>query len=1152
MTIPLTRGRRFVALTAAAVVATSLTVPGAAFGASAAPATASAVDPAVFADPTIDYRPGVRWWWPGNAASEADLIEQLDYLAENGFGMVEIVAFSQSYLAEDGSSGSIYAAESGYDTEALLDYESPEFFAKLDAVVAHANELGITVDLNIGSGYLANDDSIDLADSQSTLALGRATVRVDEAGAVELVSGDITTPEGSGAVELGIPAAEPSPFFASEMYGYDFGEWDPDLVDLNAVMLAPIADEGAPLHNANQTLTGDFSGVNTYDAQTVLDLDAAQLAYPLEGDTTFGVDTTDLAAGDYEVVALYSAATGAYGLNSIIENASGDRNYVVDHLNPSAITNLVNGWIGESDLEGIVSSNDVRAAFNDSYEFYTDMNYNDLVQAAAESTELLGYDITPYIPTLYSIYGDSFLIQGTPTVKAEYAELGLEIPQVSPFGGGSTPLLASDLSEAEAARITYDYGQLLNAQFLAGMEAFSSALGEYGIDYRQQAYNPPVDTLQSAEFVDIPETEGLDEYSIKQVTSGAHLYGKNLITSEVFTLGSVPFQITPEFMKQGYDLMATSGVNNFFYHGLSATYYGNTDPSFTSDDNLFAEEGWRAWPTIGVEMANTAGIAAYYGAMNDYAARANYVMQLGSSSSDVAIYMPLFGSLASGGGFNGEPATPLTAISTANANGWAWDAINDDTIQTGLTWNGSQLIANGGHATFDALIVESDTVPVETMEALQRLQDGGAPIVFVGSAPSQQPSFAGGDFAAADATVAEIASTMGAPLDAASLVSTLDPVIAAPISYAENEDIRFARRTVETGGELAYVRNTSSEHATTVDLQVASEFAQCWWLDPETGNIHDATVTDGVVTAALDPAGAAILLCEPAGVGFADGATTPGVPLALDTTDRAVVPELSDFTLEVTADNVGSALPHDEQTVTLEGDVFGDWSSDEFADGQLKYVTDSGTYRTEVEIPDASDLVENGAVLSLGEVHDAATVRVNPGTDHEFETQLFSAPYEVDIAPALVDGTNVIEIDVQPVQNNRREGLKELYLSDPVAYVQYQAYESQHGGDELMPAGIIGPVELTSADESVAEPGATPTPTATPTPGPSATEPGATDGATPPETGGPDAGGPDASGDDLATTGVDTGLLATLAALGLGLVAAGTALALRRRAHDSE
>lgn len=68
------------------------------------------------------------------------------------------------------------------------------------------------------------------------------------------------------------------------------------------------------------------------------------------------------------------------------------------------------------------------------------------------------------------------------------------------------------------------------------------------------------------------------------------------------------------------------------------------------------------------------------------------------------------------------------------------------------------------------------------------------------------------------------------------------------------------------------------------------------------------------------------------------------------------------------------------------------------------------------------------------------------------------------------------------MQNNRREGLKEFYLSDPVTYVQYQAYESQDGGDAQMPAGILGPIQLTTADESVAEPGETPARTPTPAP----------------------------------------------------------------------
>ncbi|MBF4550809.1 glycosyl hydrolase [Pseudoclavibacter sp. VKM Ac-2888] len=1161
MNDPRRRGRRAVALGAALTVACTLAVAGPAVG-DEHTTTTSAIDPTEFAEPGVDFRPGVRWWWPGNAASQEDLLAQVDYLHENGFGAVEIVAFSKGFLTPQalegnpGLGGSIYDAVPGYDTEAILGYESPEYFAKLDAVIARANELGITVDLNIGSGYLASDDSIDLEDSQNTMALGRATVRVDAAGALTLVSGDVSVPTGAGKLSLGIPEAEVSPFFASEKFGFDFGEWDPANVHLNSVMLAPITGQGADLTTANQTLTSDFSSVKTYEQQSVLDLDTAQLSYPSDGQTTFGVDTSTLAAGDYEIVALYSATTGAYGFNSIIENTTTDkRNYIVDHLNPVAITKLVNGWLGEAALNDIVESRDIRAAFNDSYEFYTDRHYNDLIQAAAESQELLGYDITPYLPSLYSIYQDSFLIDGTPTVKPEYAALGLQTPEVSRFGGGSgVPLLASNLSEEESQRIVHDYGVLLNDSFLQGLEAFSSTLGEYGIDYRQQAYNPPIDTLKSSQYVDIPETEGLDEYQLKRVASGAHLYGKNLVTSEVFTLGSVPFQITPEFMKQGYDLMATSGVNNFFYHGLSATYSGNDDPAFTSDDNLFAEEGWRAWPTIGVEMADTAGIADYYASMNDYASRANYVMQSGTNSSDVAIYMPLFGALASGGGFGGG-STPLASVTTAQANGWAWDAINDDTIQTGLSWDGSHLVANGGNASFDAMLVESGTVPLETMQALQKLKDAGAPIVFVDSAPAAQPGYAGGEYAALDAQVSEIAAAMGGAVEAAAVPAALAASVDAPISYEENADIRFGRRTLPTGGELAYVRNTSAEAATGVNLTVADGLDSCWWLDPETGEIFDAEVDGNVVSATLDASGAVVLLCEPAGTGIADSAVSDGTPSSIDTTERSVGHQLGAFSLEVTADNLGTNAPGEPSTSEYTGEVLGDWSADGVLGNELRYVTDSGTYRTTVEIPDAADLLEGGAVLNLGTVNNAATVRVNPGTEHELVTQLYAAPYEVDIAPALVNGSNVIEIDVQPVQSNRREGLKELYNSDPVANVKYQAYNSVHGGSGLIPAGLVGPVTLNSAVESIAEP--SPTGTTDPTPQPTSTDgTGTTVPTTSPGNGGGNGsgngsgnGGSDAGGQDgdLATTGVDGSLAGFLALLGVVLAGTGVAFLIKKR-----
>lgn len=58
-------------------------------------AAASAISSEEFMQPGMDYRPGVRWWWPGGAVDETELQTEIDYLAANGFGYVEINPFGK-------------------------------------------------------------------------------------------------------------------------------------------------------------------------------------------------------------------------------------------------------------------------------------------------------------------------------------------------------------------------------------------------------------------------------------------------------------------------------------------------------------------------------------------------------------------------------------------------------------------------------------------------------------------------------------------------------------------------------------------------------------------------------------------------------------------------------------------------------------------------------------------------------------------------------------------------------------------------------------------------------------------------------------------------------------------------------------------------
>ena len=1020
--------------------------------------TESSISAEEFALPSIQYRPGVRWWWPGGAAKTEDLIAQIEYLAENNFGAVEINPFNNGYVMTE-------AAQE--DIENILNYDNPEYYEKLKAVVAAAAEKGITVDLNIGSGYCASDDSVQQEDTMGNMGLGRTTITVSE----EEVGTELTE---------AVPEVEISALYLTQLMPFIYqyvapdgleGTWTGTNATLEAVIISKIVStEGPEIIAADGGMFGEApeesdeevppTPLNFYDPETQEVTKSYTNQYVLDPDNTVVIPVSELTdgsvtftpseAGDYEVIGLYNEDSNSIGLTELHYNPE-KRDFVVDHLDAEAVAKYVHDWIEgneeyPSDLHTITEEfgDTMRAAFNDSYEFHNDNYYNDKIfDAASAEDNILGYDFTKYLPIMYEIGSANF-------------NLGLTMNPENPaiqYQTTSNNPLTYDLNEDEIARITYDYQQLVNQAFQAGMESFSNTLANYGLVYRQQAYNPPIDTLKSSKYVDIPETEGLTELDLKRVTSGAHLYGKDLITSEVFTLGSTPYTLTPSFIKEGYDLMATAGVSNFFYHGLNATYYGTDEQK---EAGVWGEEGWRAWPTIGIETNETDSLSGYYKTLNLYNARDNYILQSGKQSSDVAVYMPLFGALA-------ENET----ITTLNTEGYVYDAINDDAIQNELSIEDGKLVVAASGMTYDALIVDQQTVQAATAQSLKALAEAGANIIFFGDLPARQPSYLDGAYQAADEQVAadaQAAVEAGAKTVATAeeLAAALSETVTPEITYASNDSVRMNRRTLESGGEVAFIRNMNAEASNTVEIRLADGLVNGYLLDQNTGKIYTADISDGTITLNLKADAMVILLAETEGYGYASAEA--GQPEAIVNAEAAETIELGDFTLTVTADNIGTNVPAGEaETKTYEGDVLGDWYSDDFQGGELKYVSDEGIYTTTFTIDDLSayESGEKSLILNLGETKFAAEILVNG----ENLGQLVYAPYEREITSALVEGENTLEIHVQPLRTMRRAGMKEAYDADPEANANL-AYYGQTvsvamGDGNLTPgSGLVGPVVL--------------------------------------------------------------------------------------------
>ncbi len=937
-----------------------------------------------FANPGIEYRPGVRWWWPGGAVDEETLKKEIDYLAEKGFGYVEINPFDVSTVLAG-------------DEERVLSIYTPEFYQLLEIAVGYCEEKGITVDLNMGSGWNANSQDVTYEESMGNMALGRSTV---------------TGAEAKEAVT--IPEAEKSCFYVGDSAK---GEWKDESVKLQGVLVAELTGENGTDFVEGEGLFGpkpsyedvyDAEGnvIKSYDTQVILNpqnsffIEAGD-AQLQDGSLVLGDELKAKLEDDkrYEIVAMYYLPSGGKAIDSAPKDW-----YTVDHMDAAKVSNYLNNWLGNENLSAILEKHsNVRALFNDSYEFYSDIYYTESMEQLAKDSENngLGYDFSKYLPTLYRQYS-----------AAPYY-MGL---------GTADTYLTYTSDEEEKARIAYDYNTLVNKKFQEGMEAFQKGANEHGLLYRQEAYNPPIDTIGSAAYIDIPETEQANEMDLIRTSSGAHLYGKNLVTCEQYTLGRTPLANSLEQVKIGYDIMATSGVNNFFYHGLM---YG-----YGVDSEEYGEMGWAPFPSIGINMSERNTLSEYFGEMNDYAARVNYLMQQGKASRDVAYYMPFNGSLSE-----------TDAIKTMNEQGISWEAINDDSIVADDTQvvNG-QISANNGNMVYDALVVETDKVPVATMEKLKALSEAGANIIFFGSSPEKQPGYCDGSYQEEDAKVAEASKAIlenGGALaaDAAQFGSMLEEKISPEVSYEANDNVRFIRRTLEDGAELVYLRNISAEE-NTITVDVADEYGNCYFLDQSTGKVYDAQkAEDGTITftmdASVDNLGgmsddgvnsmAIALLCEKEGAAIDIASLEEGTPEFLDQSEAAESKDVSITTLKV-AD------------ITYTENVLGKWNTNEFQGGELKNSADTGIYTGIFTMDKASE--GQRAVLTLEEVYTAAKVTIN-GT--EIGSILY-APYEIDITDAVQEGENTVEIQVTPRK--------------------YNAVHTDAADEELVDTGLVGNVTV--------------------------------------------------------------------------------------------
>jgi len=624
--------------------------------------------------------------------------------------------------------------------------------------------------------------------------------------------------------------------------------------------------------------------------------------------------------------------------------AIGAEGYVLDHIDPAAVTNHLRA-VGDRLLEAFAGGPPPDAIFSDSLEAYGSSWTGDL---PAEFRRRRGYDLTEHLPSLF-----------------------LDMP--------------------ESAGVRYDWArtlsELVDERYLAPIDAWARARGTR---FRAQVYGFPPPTLSSNALVALPEGEGADWRSFtstRWATSGAHLYGKPVVSSEVWTwLRSPSWAATPLDMKVEADRHFLQGVTQLVGHGWP---YSPPEAG---------EPGWAFYAAAALNEHNP-----WYGVMPDvtrYLQRASFLLRQGEAANSVAIYLPIEDAFAA--------MRPEAASVNEAMHRRVRDALIAQVLDSGY---GFDFVDAGALATrgvrHKALVLPPmERIDAAAYEAIARWVKAGGRVIAIDGLPSSAGGLRDAEARArVQAVSRELAHAKGVTVVkqgevGGALLASVSPEVrtATPVPALGFVHRRLADR------DLYFVVNTGN-----VPLRTRARFAGdagngSWW-DPLRAVRRAAG--SGEIAIDLAPYESRFLLFA----GAARRAVSP------HTTPVSAI--VQGWTLSI----VGRA----EQSLR----EFGSWT----ADPALRHFSGTGVYRATIDL-DATLAskclaLDFGASVPAGTIsnearpfaaidapiRDAAIVSVNGRP----VGSVWAPPYRIHLTGARA-GKNVIEVQVSNTALNRLAG----------------------------------------------------------------------------------------------------------------------------------
>jgi len=533
----------------------------------------------------------------------------------------------------------------------------------------------------------------------------------------------------------------------------------------------------------------------------------------------------------------------------------------------------------------------------------------------------------------------------------------------------------------------------------------------------------------------IVRLEGGQNKVTKMAASAAHIYGKNTVGAEAFT-SFRHWLDYPGNMKQATDRAFCEGVNRFLIHAITCTRPEDGKPGYEYGAGTHFNPNVTWWSLSGPFLS--------------YIARCQYMLRQGWYVADVLYY-------------NGDGAPnivpPKHTVPTLG-RGYEYDVCNEEVLLTRLSVKNGRLVLPDG-MSYRLLVLPNDTrMPLPVLQKIKELVSAGATVT--GPKPTQATGLL--NYPACDVQVKETAAALWGACNGSTIrqnkygggricwnipereLLEQDGILPDLASEEKETNVDFIhRRTADT--DIYFIANRSN---TTIKesllFRINHRVPELW--DAVTGEKtplqqYSRQGERTRIPFVLEPFQSFfVIFRQPAPVKKATGARRPSPGGTTDFRTYAPVLALEGaWTVQFDTQWDGPA--------SVVFNALEDWTKR--PEQGIQYYSGKATYQKQFDMP-AHSPAGSRLWLDLGTVKNIASVRLN-GKDLGI---VWTAPWQVEITPAVQEKDNRLEIDVINLWPNRLTGDAALPPEQRLTHTNIEIKKDA----ALLPSGLLGPVVI--------------------------------------------------------------------------------------------